>query len=246
MFKISIGINDLVTTHPEIAKQAIGWDPLTVSAGSDKKRKWICKNGHEWDAQIKNRTRGKGCPYCANKKLLVGFNDFETTYPDIASEANGWDPSIVITGSNKKFSWRCSKGHEWEASINRRILQKTRCPYCANKKVLKGFNDLATTHPEIAKQANGWDPSTVLKGSNKFKSWKCNLGHTWNAAINSRNLNTLGCPYCTNNKVLKGFNDLATTHPEIAKQANGCDPSLFVGGCNERKEWKRSVSANFF
>ena len=156
MFKISIGINDLVTTHPEIAKQAIGWDPLTVSAGSDKKRKWICKNGHEWDAQIKNRTRGKGCPYCANKKLLVGFNDFETTYPDIASEANGWDPSIVITGSNKKFSWRCSKGHEWEATINRRILQKTRCPYCANKKVLKGV-------PSISKKKTFTSPSTTTQ-----------------------------------------------------------------------------------
>ncbi len=238
MFKISIGINDLVTTHPEIAKQAIGWDPLTVSAGSDKKKKWICKNGHEWDAQIKNRTRGKGCPYCANKKLLVGFNDFETTYPDIASEANGWDPSIVITGSNKKFSWRCSKGHEWEATINSRILQKTKCPYCANKKVLKGFNDLATTHPEIAKQADGWDPSTVTAGSGKKQEWKCEKNHIWITNSWHRTGCNSGCPFCKNQKVLKGFNDLATTHPEVAKQADGWDPSEVVSGSEKQKSWR--------
>ena len=28
-----------------------------------------------------------------------------------------------------------------------------------------GFNDLATTHPELAAQAVGWDPATITKGS---------------------------------------------------------------------------------
>ena len=46
MLKISIGINDLVTTHPEIAKQALNWDPTTVTAGSGKKEKWICQKNH--------------------------------------------------------------------------------------------------------------------------------------------------------------------------------------------------------
>ena len=46
MLKISIGINDLVTTHPEIAKQAFNWDPTTVTAGSGKKEKWICQKKH--------------------------------------------------------------------------------------------------------------------------------------------------------------------------------------------------------
>jgi hypothetical protein len=32
---------------------------------------------------------------------------------------------------------------------------------------LQGFNDLATTHPELAKEAFGWDPTKVSRGSAK-------------------------------------------------------------------------------
>ena len=31
----------------------------------------------------------------------------------------------------------------------------------------QGVNDLATLHPEVAAEADGWDPSTVTSGSNK-------------------------------------------------------------------------------
>tara|TARA_Y100001968_G_scaffold277014_1_gene271611 strand:+ start:1927 stop:3621 length:1695 start_codon:yes stop_codon:yes gene_type:complete len=238
VLKISIGINDLSTTHPKIAKQAIGWDPSSVSAGSDKRRRWICEYGHEWDTQIKNRTQGKGCPFCANRKLLIGFNDLETTHPEIAKQAIGWDPSLVITGSNKKFPWKCKEGHVWEITLNARINMQSGCPYCANKKVLKGFNDLLTTHPEIAKQADGWDPSSVTAGSGKKKRWICKKNHKWITDPVHRTRKKTGCPYCANQKVLKGFNDLATTHPEIAKQADGWDPCEVIGGSHKKKLWK--------
>lgn len=40
-------------------------------------------------------------------------------------------------------------------------------------KVLRGFNDLATTHPEIAKEADGWDPTTVRsdEGDDNIPDW---------------------------------------------------------------------------
>jgi Probable Zinc-ribbon domain len=65
---------------------------------------------------------------------------------------------------------------------------------CNGKIVLVGYNDLSYTHPELAQQANGWDPKTVTAGSGKIKSWKCLEGHTWNAQVNSRQLS--GCPTC--------------------------------------------------
>ena len=45
-------------------------------------------------------------------------------------------------------------------------------PYCGDRKVLKGYNDLRTTHPEIArewnKERNGdLKPADVLANSNK-------------------------------------------------------------------------------
>ena len=97
-------------------------------------------------------------------------------------------------------------------------------PYCGDRKVLKGYNDLRTTHPEIArewnKERNGdLKPTDVIANSNKRVWWKCKEGHEWSGLIANRARKGKadpGCPYCSGRKVLAGFNDLATTHPDIA------------------------------
>ena len=45
---------------------------------------------------------------------------------------------------------------------------------------------LAETHPELAAQADGWDPKTVTAKSHKRVDWKCGLGHRWNVDISNR------------------------------------------------------------
>jgi len=42
--------------------------PGNVTANSGRKVWWTCDKGHEWQATIANRNRGRGCPYCAGKK----------------------------------------------------------------------------------------------------------------------------------------------------------------------------------
>lgn len=72
------------------------WDesrnfPLTpdaVSYGSKKKVRWTCENGHSWQTTVHVRSEGSGCPYCTGRKVLPGFNDLETLYPDVAAQ---WD-----------------------------------------------------------------------------------------------------------------------------------------------------------
>lgn len=49
------------------------------------KIRFQCDNGHIWFAEPHNVVRGHGCPYCAGKALLVGFNDLWTARPDIAA-----------------------------------------------------------------------------------------------------------------------------------------------------------------
>jgi hypothetical protein len=40
-------------------------------------------------------------------------------------------PEMFKPGSNKKVWWRCIKGHEWQASPNKRTgVDKTGCPFC--------------------------------------------------------------------------------------------------------------------
>ena len=148
------GNQTLLESHPEIAAQANGWDPSTVSPGSGRKLSWKCGSGHIWEAVVSNRSRKNyGCPICSNKKILPGYNDLKTKFPDIAKQANGWDPSLVSPMSNKKLEWKCANGHIWQAVVGNRTFKKYGCPICSNQQLLSGYNDLATRFPEIAEQA---------------------------------------------------------------------------------------------
>lgn len=229
----------LSVTHPELAKQANGWDPSTVTYGSELKKEWICQLGHIWTISPNGRTSkgGTNCPYCANQKLLVGFNDLKSTHPELAAQASGWDPERVVAGSNKKFQWKCNIGHLWESAVNSRSKAGTGCPVCSNKSVLKGFNDLATTNPLLASQAHGWDPATFTEGSGKSREWKCEFGHIWVAEIGVRSAQNEGCPFCSNQKILIGYNDFKTTHPILALEADGWDPTKFNAGSLKRVSW---------
>jgi hypothetical protein len=231
-----VGHNDLATTNPELAAQADGWDPTSLSAGSGRKVKWKCEKNHIWEATVAHRSIGTGCPICSNKKVLAGYNDLATTHPELAAQAHGWDPTSMPRGSDKRVSWICERRHTWQASVLSRT-SGTGCPICANKKTLSGFNDLATTNPQLAAQADGWDPTTVVAFSNKKVGWKCINGHMWTSTVTSRS-NGVGCPVCSGHRVLVGFNDLATTHPELAAQADGWDASTVTAGSDKRCVWK--------
>ena len=54
-----------------------------LTLGSKKNIWWKCEKGHEWEANICDRFRGNGCPYCSNKKVLKGYNDLETNNPKL-------------------------------------------------------------------------------------------------------------------------------------------------------------------
>ncbi len=210
--KVIPGVNDLKTLAPELAKQ---WHPtkngtLTpeqVVCGSSRKVWWRCPLGHQWQAEIHSRVMGKGCPVCTGKTVLAGENDLQSHAPELAKqwhpEKNGrLKPSQVSVSSNRRVWWRCEKGHEWEAVISSRTASRSECPYCANRKVLPGFNDLKTLEPLVAAQWHptrneGLEPTMVLPGSRKRVWWQCTDGHEWKAVIYSRTgAQKCGCPVC--------------------------------------------------
>ena len=100
-------------------------------------------------------------------KVIPGENDLATLFPEIAKEADGWDPTTITKGSTKKLPWKCDKGHKWEATPNVRTFQGTGCPFCAGQKAWPGFNNMKTLFPKIAEQAHNFDPSKTLPGSGK-------------------------------------------------------------------------------
>ena len=138
------GFNDLQTKFPEVAEE---WDsakngelrPDSVSSGTHKKCWWKCKLGHSYAASVSNRTsRNSSCPICLNQQVLQGYNDLESTYPEILSE---WDfvknaeflPSQIVAKSEKKVWWICNLGHSWKTSPGVRISVGTGCPTCAKR-----------------------------------------------------------------------------------------------------------------
>ena len=202
--------------------------PHDVPYASNKKVQWKCEKGHRWEAMIANRSiRDRGCPYCSHNKPIVGETDLETVYPALSLEWNrkrneGLLPSDVLPFSNKKVWWICAKGHEWQSTVYNRTIAGRGCPYCSNQKILAGYNDFETLCPEIAKE---WDynknqlkPGNYGKNSTHKVWWICSNGHSYEASIHNRVNGKTGCPYCANQKVFKGFNDLLTINPDLAKE----------------------------
>ena len=57
------------------------------------------------ESDIKSK---RGCPYCSNQKVLVGFNDMWTTDSWLAAWLkNPEDGYLYCSGSNKKLDWKC-------------------------------------------------------------------------------------------------------------------------------------------
>jgi hypothetical protein len=180
--------------------------PDEVSKYSNKKVWWICKENHEWQAYVCNRSRGSGCPYCSGRKVKEGFNDLKTMKPELLSEWNykrnvDISPNEVSPNSSVSVWWICKYGHEWKTRIITRN-SGCKCPVCMGKKICVGFNDLYTTNPSIAKEwhpnKNGdLTPYDVSRGSTKKVWWKCNnCGYEWRTSINSRTYHNYMCPNC--------------------------------------------------
>jgi hypothetical protein len=113
-------------------------DPQGCSPNTDRKVWWICNQGHEWEAAIVNRNRGRGCPYCAGR-VVCENNSLEVVNPTLAAEWHpakngGLTPRDVTAGSGKRVWWRCEKGHEWEAYIHSRNRGYGKCPCCRGSK----------------------------------------------------------------------------------------------------------------
>ena len=129
--KVTTGKTDLMTTHPDLARQLVDIaDALTVSAGSGKKLEWQCGNGHRWFAVVGSRSNGNGCPKCSGHRIEVGETDLLTTHPELAAQLVDQELATVISrGSNLRAKWVCSSGHQWNAAVSSRTIGHD-CPTC--------------------------------------------------------------------------------------------------------------------
>lgn len=202
---------------------ALGFYPDKLKRGSNKRVWWKCKNcGYEWITKIAHRTYDDtNCIKCRNLKLATAdkSKSLALLFPKIAKEwnynRNKTTPDCVYPQSNKQYWWICDKGHEWQDAPSHRIKRDNNCPFCSNRKVLQGYNDIYTTHPHLLSE---WDyeinnklgilPTQLSYGSKVKVHWKCKKRHKWIAPLYARTGNKENCPYC--NK------ELRTSFPEKA------------------------------
>lgn len=254
--KFIIEDNDLMLEWNWDKNNELGLNPNTLTFGSNKKAWWVCEKGHECFTPIYKKIKSKGCPYCSNRFVISGENDFATKHPDLMKE---WDfkkntalnPNNINDGSEKKAWWICSKcGSSWQTMIKNRS-RGAGCLECAKK--LRGknrHNNLLTKKGSLSqKLLNEWNyernvglnPSDYHGNENKKVWWLCSkCKHEWIANIRNRSNLNRGCPCCAKHTIIKGVNDLATTNPELVNEwhptKNNITPYEVAAG-SRRKVW---------
>lgn len=154
---------------------------------------------------------------------------------------------------------------EWPAVISSRA-RGTGCPFLSNHAVWVGFNDLATTHPDLAKEwhptKNGnLKPTNVTAGYKEKVMWFLpydvpadypvkhlrgkHFDFEWPATVTNRTRDR-GCPFVAGKAVWQGFNDLKSNRPDVADEwdyeKNGnLRPEEFTLHSGKRVGWKCAV-----
>lgn len=111
---------------------------------------------------------------------------------------------------------------------------------------------LADVRPELI---NEWSqrnlpltPDSVTHGSNKIVWWNGKCGHEWRASIKNRVIGGSGCPYCSHNAILEGYNDLASQKPELAAEWSARNapllPTQVTVFANRKAWWKYEDCGN--
>lgn len=253
-----LGVTDLATTHPGLVREWSSENAVGASAVTQRTSKtvqWECQeHHHRWTERVDKRAQqGYGCPYCSGQRVLVGFNDLESQFPDLAEEwsaTNDARPSEVTYGSSSRaVEWVCrnNSDHTWKATPNTRTNVGSGCPVCSNKKVIPGINDISTTAPEIARTwstRNNRGVTEVTEGSDYAAVWDCPVcGNTWECKVYLRK--TRECPSCGGRTLVEGLNDLLTKAPGVASEwldTNEGSPATIRYNSADRVGWKCRVN----
>jgi hypothetical protein len=226
--------NSLQTQAKSVARE---WHPIKngslrpsdVVAGSTRRIFWRCRKdpSHEWEAPLRTRTAGHGCPFCSGLRIC-SKTTLAAVAPDIAKQwhptKNGvLTPKDVPAHTNAMVWWKCPRApdHEWQTSLFGRVDRGRGCPFCAGRRA-SSTSSLAALFPVIAAQwhptKNGaLTPKDVLPGADRLVFWKCKNGHVWRAVIALRVRRRSGCAQCNYEKHARR-RSLAKLAPAVARQ----------------------------
>lgn len=223
-----VGYNTLADKKPELVSEwslnnGIKLDEVVATYALSAL--WICPTCHgEYSASVREREAGDdACPYCNNKKPLVGYNTLADKKPNLIAEwspNNESKPDEVVVTSTLPALWICPTCHgEYSVSVRDREFGDDSCPYCRNKKPLPGFNTLQARHPELVQQEwcyaenllLGVNPDNILESYSGKVWWKCpTCGRKYIMTVKDRLVKQkrghVACQQCRGRRWIRSFN----------------------------------------
>lgn len=148
---------------------------------------WECEQGHRWKAVPASVKHRSWCPVCVVKKRCRTLEDVQA-----AARARGGEClSTEYINGTTPLTWRCAKGHAWEAPAAG-VLQGAWCRQCyydSMRSNIKAMKNMARARGGDCLSKEYVDSATKLQ-------WQCSIGHTWYAIPHSI---TQGrwCPECS-------------------------------------------------
>ena len=264
---------DISQLSPELQSQ---WDhgknahlgSIVIKPQSNRKAHWICRNcpdglSHMWETKVQDRTRGRGCPFCAGQKVCP-HNSLHGTAPEVAMD---WDtaknpgfPRDYTASSQHRADWLCDKcGHGWQAKIADRVRHRTGCPHCAS---INQRRRLPTVTASSSSMKQYWDSQrnaeqglfadVITIGSRQKANFVCDecpksQPHTWTARVESV-FRGRGCPCCSGHKVCT-CNSLQTLRPGLAAEwcyaLNEGTPDDYTARSNTEVWWQSDKRGRF-
>lgn len=121
---------------------------------------WECKKGHQWEATFNNISRDHWCPRCnhGSEELI----DLQAK----AKEKEGWCLDLDYTIGDRKYNWRCKKGHEWLTTWFS-VKDGSWCRLCLNESLSHGVEACNKT----AADREGLFLSTSYRNAHDLYEW---------------------------------------------------------------------------
>lgn len=91
---------------------------------------WRCKFNHEWETTPHRIRAGSWCHECGKHTNVI---DGLSIGKRIAAERSGELLSTKYINNKLDLRWRCDKGHEWCAPLDRVSSRRSWCPHCRYK-----------------------------------------------------------------------------------------------------------------
>jgi hypothetical protein len=151
------------------------------------KMKWRCSEGHEWSAIFGSIKNGQWCSDCSgNVKHTI------EECQRLADSKDGECLSTEYINANTSMTWRCSEGHQWDATFSNIKNNGTWCGQC--------YGNVKLTLEEcqqFAIKKGGECLSTEYKNKETNMKWRCDKGHEWDTTFGNIKNHGTWCSKCS-------------------------------------------------